>query len=286
MIDLRQSPEYAKHLKLLGWKIEKVDSCQVFIRRFPLIGSIIKIQRPEKVPAVKEILRLAKKHRAWQISIEPFKQFNNLTIQQFNNFYFHPSSPSLPSKTLYIDLTRPEEKIFATFAPAKRRAIRRATKNRVLVRESENIEDFIKLKNAQHGFFGRILRVNKQFRALWQAFRPQKAALLLACSSFSTFSTSSPVAGVLLFFHDQIAYYYQAASTKRGSQLAVPSLLVWEALKLAKKKGCRIFDFEGIYDPRFPQKSWLGFTKFKKGFGGREIVHPRPLVKTSFLWYK
>jgi lipid II:glycine glycyltransferase (peptidoglycan interpeptide bridge formation enzyme) len=51
--------------------------------------------------------------------------------------------------------------------------------------------------------------------------------------------------------------------------------LVWEALKLAKKRGCRIFDFEGIYDERFPKAaaSWKGFTKFKEGFGGEKIVY-------------
>jgi len=44
--------------------------------------------------------------------------------------------------------------------------------------------------------------------------------------------------------------------------------------KLAKKMGCKIFDFEGIYDDRFPLKSWLGFSRFKKSFGGLEVEYP------------
>jgi lipid II:glycine glycyltransferase (peptidoglycan interpeptide bridge formation enzyme) len=43
--------------------------------------------------------------------------------------------------------------------------------------------------------------------------------------------------------------------------------------------GCKIFDFEGIYDSRFPIKSWLGFTHFKKQFGGNEIAYPGCYIK-------
>ena len=34
-------------------------------------------------------------------------------------------------------------------------------------------------------------------------------------------------------------------------------------------RGLKIFDFEGIYDQRFPKlnKGWIGFSNFKKGFG-------------------
>ena len=54
----------------------------------------------------------------------------------------------------------------------------------------------------------------------------------------------------------------------------VLEVLVWEAFKLAKKRGCQIFDFEGIYDERFPKAgtAWKGFTKFKEGFGGEKVV--------------
>jgi len=272
-MDLRQSPEYAHYLELLGWQVEKINNCQIFIRQFPLIGSIVKIQRPENLSSIGELFAVIKRYRAFQITIEP--------LQRVSKYGFKKSkSPYLPTKTIQIDLTQSEEKIFANFSSAKRRAIRKAIKNKVTIKQGKEIEGLIALKNTQNGFLGRFLRIDKQFKALWQAFWPKKAILLLA---YSTFSACVPSAGLLLLFHDKIAYYYQAASTNQGNQLAAPSLLVWEALKIAKKKRCKIFDFEGIYDSRFPQKDWHGFTKFKMGFGGEEIAYPPPLVKTSFL---
>jgi lipid II:glycine glycyltransferase (peptidoglycan interpeptide bridge formation enzyme) len=31
---------------------------------------------------------------------------------------------------------------------------------------------------------------------------------------------------------------------------------------------------EGIFDERFPIPAWRGFTKFKKGFGGKITKYP------------
>ena len=70
-----------------------------------------------------------------------------------------------------------------------------------------------------------------------------------------------------------------AAASDAGKKLFAPTLCAWEAIKLSKKHGSKIFDFEGIYDERFPLKSWHGFTRFKKSFGGREIEYPGAFVK-------
>jgi lipid II:glycine glycyltransferase (peptidoglycan interpeptide bridge formation enzyme) len=70
-----------------------------------------------------------------------------------------------------------------------------------------------------------------------------------------------------------------AASSKKGKKLYAPTLNTWEAIRLSKKKGSSIYDFEGIYDSRFPLKTWRGFTRFKKSFGGKEIKYPGAFVK-------
>lgn len=286
--DIRQSDRYGLFMQKIGWSVLKVKDIQIFIKKFPIIGSFIKIQRVNSI-SVEEVEKIVKDFGVYKIIIEPTKILKLPKSLK----YLNSRSSYSPTKTIRINLRQSEESLFNNFTSEKRRAIRRAEKNRVKIKHSEDIQSFINLKLNKMGFLKLILgnSYKKQILALWQTFRPDSSILLLAYSN-SYFQISpltskhtshfppSPLAGVLLLFHDKICYYWLAASTTKGNKLFAPSLLVWEALKLAKKKNCEIFDFEGIEDSRFKDtKSWSGFTKFKKGFGGEEIEFPSPIQK-------
>ena len=47
-----------------------------------------------------------------------------------------------------------------------------------------------------------------------------------------------------------------------------PYLSQWEQIKEAKKQGFQIYDFWGI-----DEINWPGVTRFKNGFGGKEIEY-------------
>ncbi|MFZ5365763.1 MAG: lipid II:glycine glycyltransferase FemX [Patescibacteria group bacterium] len=256
MSDLRQSPEYARFMEKIGWKVEECRienvKCKIFIKRLPLLGSFIKICRPGQSP-LKQIDQIAKKYRAFAVQI---------------NYS--------PTKTLQLDLTQSEEKIFAQFKKDARYEIRKAEENKILVKKSDDIESFIKIwhKNAlRRGFW---IPFAREIRSIYKAFG-KNAYLILSYLS----NLSHPVSGALVLISGPTAYYFSAASTPEGRKLSAPYLIVWEAIKLAKDKGCQIFDFEGIYDERFPQKSWLGFSHFKKSFGGKEVEFSAPFIKFS-----
>lgn len=264
----------------IGWKVEKTESSYAFIKTFPLIGSVIKIQRPNKLPSITSLKNLKKKHRARSLIVEHDLAIQNLQPTTYNlqpNFY-------LPTKTIHINLKPSEREIFDSFSSSTRRAVRRAVKNNVVVKVSQDIDAFITLKKKH--FFPLGFLFTREIEPLWKTFAPRYATLLLAYKNrFSEASNSSTsktqlLAGILLLFHQQVSYYWLAASTKKGNKLRAPTLLVWKALKLAKKKDYKIFDFEGIYDERFPNqnKNWKGFTRFKNGFGGEEIYYPQPLA--------
>jgi len=278
--DIRQSPEYAQFMKKIGWRVERVNppaGGQVFIKKFPLLGSFIKAQRISSPLPFLEIEKIAKKYRAFQIVIEPYQKLRNLEIKKLGESGYKPGkAPFSPTRTSQINLKKGEKEIFKNFSKGRRWDIKKAEKNGVFVRPSEKIEKFIKIKNEKLGilkyFLGRFQ--SKQIKALWQTFSPKKAALLAA------FSQNEMVAGVLLLFYDKVAYYWLAGSTKKGKELGAPSLLVWEAIKLSKKKNCVLFDFEGIKDARYKSSfSWAGFTRFKKSFGGKQVKYPKILVK-------
>jgi lipid II:glycine glycyltransferase (peptidoglycan interpeptide bridge formation enzyme) len=283
MLDIRQTPEYAQYLKLLGWETVKINEGQIFFRKFPLIGSVIKVQRVKPPIPFEKIEKIAKERRAFQILID--QELNNdlglrskSTGQNWRSFgYKINQTPYFPTKTIKIDLTRNEEEIFNSFSEAKRRAVRRAKKNNLLIKEVKNPDEFIWLKKKSLWEKPVIpIMAKKEILSLYQIFFPKNAKILTASWR------GKPVAGIFLLFSGQTAHYWLAAAINQGKKLFAPNLLVFEALIEAKKAGCESFDFEGIYDERFPVKSWLGFTKFKEGFGGQVVSYPPSLIKNRF----
>lgn len=255
MTDLCQSPNYGKYMQAIGWSIGRKNGLQFYIRHFPILGNFIKIPRPQKSINPQIIDSLAKKYHAFAVKVD------------FS-----------PTKTLRLDLTLPLSQIQKQMKKDARYEIRKAEENKIVVRQSNDIEVFIKSwhKNAlRRGFW---IPFGKEIKSIYEAFE-KNTCLLMASHYNNIYYCSEPIAGALILIHDKTAYYFHAASTPEGRKLSAPYLVVFEAIKLAKKKGCQIFDFEGIYDKRFPIASWQGFTHFKKSFGGKEIEYPGGFIK-------
>ena len=70
MIDIRQTENYARYLRLEDWEVERIENINYFIRKFPLIGSVLKVQRPEKID-FDTIDKLCRKYRVFQVILEP-----------------------------------------------------------------------------------------------------------------------------------------------------------------------------------------------------------------------
>lgn len=281
-MELQQSRLYAKYVSQLGWKIVYLDGVQIFIKHIPFYGGLAKIQRPSQLPNISKLIRLLTIHRVKTLAVEPVQTQNQTRysrwITKLQPHFKINRNPFIPSKTIIIDLKPPEEEIFKRFSEAKRRAVRRALKNNLRICEFNNIQDLIKIKNKSSGLFGFITTYG--IDKMWNLFAPKHAAILLAYELMQASGVrrqaSGVIGGILLIFWQKTAYYWVAGATKKGKKLFAPTLLVWEAIKLSKKRGCTAFDFVGVYDERLPvySKDWKGFTKFKEGFGGREVYYP------------
>lgn len=251
-----------------------MDGQVIFLKHIPLFGNLAKLQRPQKLPQLAQLIKFVKSYKIRRLAIEP--EYNEpqteLTrlIEGLNPHVQLNRSPFLPTKTIMIDLTSTEEEIFHKFSEAKRRAVRRAVKNNLYIQESNNIGDLIKIKNKSAGFLGFITTTGT--RQLWETFTEKNTTTLLAYEK----DNHKLIGGIMLLFHDATAYYWIAGATREGKKLFAPTLLAWEALKLSKKRGMKQFDFVGVWDERLPQenKQWLGFTRFKEGFGGESFFYP------------
>lgn len=260
MVDIRQTVQYANYLSKIGWRVEKEKQINYFIKKLPMVGSIIKIQRPEEIH-INKIRELTKKHRAFQVIIEPK---TDLDAKYLMSLGFKLSkSPYLPTKTLQIDLTRNKTTIFKNLAKDARSAVK---KNMGIKIKNSSVENFHTVWKRAVGI-KRYLPPLTHLKALKKSFKNK--ALFLTYED----------AGAIFLIADEIAYYWQAFSAKIARKNLYQYKIIWEGILWAKARGAKIFDFEGIYDERFPNKSWLGFTHFKKGFGGYVIEYPGIYIK-------
>lgn len=267
MLDIRQTATYAKYLKKRGWEVENKDHINIFIKKIPLLGSVLKIQRPEVINYSK-IKKVAKKYRAFQIIVEPrtaldAKHLISLGFKQSNK-------PYLPSKTLYLDLTKSKKEILNSFKKETKRIVKKLENHEA--KEVKDIDEFRKAwKKAVPK--KRYVPSKKALKDLKRSFKSRALFLLSEDDS----------AGAIFLKSDGISYYWQAFAGKKARENNSQYKIVWDGIKWAKNKGSKIFDFEGIYDRRFPKESWKGFSFFKKGFGGEEKTYPGTFVKTKLL---
>ena len=269
MTDLRQSSDYARYLKACNWQVAGGSGAYAFIRRIPFTPiSIIKVQRPAKI-SFTAISRLTKKHRAFFVYLEPAANAQ-ATAAQSHGFRLS-KSPFLPTKTIHLDLSPPLAKILAQMKKDGRYCLRKAQLQTLQLTKVTNLTAFRAVWPRRWLGWKPSL---KNLHRLKKSFG--KNALFLAATS----PHHQIIAGTVILIANKTAYYYYAFTTKQGRQKLAQYWLVWQAIKELKKRGCQIFDFEGIYGTRFSSKSWLGFSHFKHSFGGTEITYPGCFVKS------
>jgi len=273
-MELQQSPLYETYIQSLHWHVETIENIKIFVRTFPILGGIAKMQRFDTLPDINNMLPMLKKYNVKRFVLEAGPNVNEDVLIRYKNalntYVRVLETPFIPSKTILVDIHKPENEIFERFLEAKRRGVRRAIKNGVFVIETDTIDELIRVKNKSAGMFGFV--TTSGAKNMWQAFQPGHATVLLAYQHHSKQS----LGGIFLIFWKDVAYYWIAGATKKGKKLAAPTLLVWEAIKSARKRKIKYFDFLGVWDERFPSdnRDWLGFTKFKEGFGGNELYYP------------
>ncbi len=78
-----------------------------------------------------------------------------------------------------------------------------------------------------------------------------------------------PIAAAIILFFGGFAIYHHGASI--STKIPGSYLLQWIAIKEAKKRGKKLYNFWGIAPSDKPNHPWRGISLFKQGFGGREV---------------
>lgn len=254
--DLRQSAEYGKYLESLGWTVIG-NNPQIFIRKLGILGAIAKIQRFSQLDWENTRSTLAK-HHVWMTKFEPLS--SPVSFPQ-------DAWPMLATKTLRVNIAGTLEKILASFKKDCRYVLRKLEK-----------KHFTPVINNYEGFYS-IWKRAAGIKKLWTPSKKEFDSLVRIFRNKCFCVTIGDVAGCLVLIHKSIAYYYYSGALPEGKELDLPYLVVWECMKEAKRRHCTEWDFEGIYDDRWPNPGWQGFTHFKKSFGGYEVSFPGSYTK-------
>jgi lipid II:glycine glycyltransferase (peptidoglycan interpeptide bridge formation enzyme) len=235
-----------------------------------------------------ELKKWAKDEGASFIRCASLMERNEANEKLFKDLGFSvaPMHASAYEATWKLDITPSENDLLKGMRKTTRYLIRQAQKNPdISIEKSCNTRDI-----EIYGELNEEVARRQKFVAFKRSYIERE---------FNTFAKDGqalwfigrykgePAAASLIVFWSGIGFYHQAASKGKFSKYSIPYLLQWEAIKEAKRRGCKTYDFWGFNDPKInPKHPWAGPTLFKMGFGGqaREYVKTRDLALSPFYW--
>ena len=183
-----------------------------------------------------------------------------------------------PLSTVLVDIDLPDADLLQAMKPKTRYNVRLAEKHGVRVREGTVADlpawyalyretgrrDRITLHG--EGYYRALLELGgggaSAFSAPGAPGAPPPLSLLLAEHE------GELVAGIIVATRGRRATYLYGASADRKRNLMPSYALQWQAMRLARERGCSTYDLFGIPPHDDPSHPMHGLFRFKTGFGG------------------
>ena len=204
----------------------------------------------------------------------------------------YESQPLQPPQTVIMDLAKSGEELLAAMHEKTRYNIRLAERKdvdviQVLRREADqDFETFWHLlsQTAERSSFS--LHEKQYYKLLLDERTPNMSTEFFFAHMRNDHDTILAAAMINFYKNpetgESCATYLHGGSSREHKELMAPYLLHWRIMEEAKKRGMAQYDLWGIDGVR-----WPGVTRFKKGFGGSEVLYPPSLeVVYRPLWYK
>ena len=184
--------------------------------------------------------------------------------------------------TVLLDLSPTTDEILAGMKQKTRYNIRLASRKGVTVRQGTEADlpalyRMYAVTAVRDNF---VIRHEAYYLSLWHAFLQAS----LAAPLIAEFE-GKPIAGLMLFWFADRAYYLFGMSLEQNRELMPNYLLQWEAILLAKAKACQVYDLWGAPDVFDETDPMWGVFRFKEGFNGTTARHigawdftPRPFL--------
>lgn len=178
-----------------------------------------------------------------------------------------------PMSTIVLDLTPDQEALQSAMHQKTRYNIRVAAKHGVTTRIATHPEDvtaFLDLMDETAVRDGFVQHDRAYLKATYEALH----VLGMARIRIGEKEKTPLVANLEILYGDTVTYLYGASSSASRETMA-PYAVHWDAILEAKRDGYARYDFWGanpVSKATFAYKAtWDGITRFKRGWGGRQV---------------
>lgn len=272
-----QAYEWGEFRQATGVKVVREGGMQITIHKIPHtpwnVGYLPKGPMPTK-EQVEVLGKVAKENNCIFIKVEPKveAQDSQKEMLDFRKWGFVAGRPLFTKYNFVLDVTPSEEKLLASFKQKTRYNIKVAEKRGVTV-EIDNseaaFERYLQLTEETTKRQGFYAHSGDYHQTMWDTLHPAGIAHLLTAKYEGEIITT----WVLFKFGDSL-YYPYGASTREHREVMANNLVMWEAIKLAKKWGLHYLDMWGALGPEPDSHDpWYGFHNFKSGYGARHVEY-------------
>ncbi len=170
-----------------------------------------------------------------------------------------------------LNLTKSEEEILKGMRQRLRRALRKAEKNGITIEKSTDpadIKTFYQIQLQTAGRHGFVAFSEDFFTKQFQAFAENGEAVLYTAK----YNGEILAQNFMIFYGDEASYHY-GVSSELGTKLSGAPLLHMEAMRDARERGIKRYNFWGIVGEDETWHRFYGVSQFKRGFGVEELKY-------------
>lgn len=301
-----QSPAYGEFYKLTGedyWVLGIFDKNETLVGGSLVVsthakrgdflylpyGPVLNFSNKELLKFFLEYLKnFAKENNFDFVRISPFVTDKDGKLEQSMKKIGLLSAPMhvLAETTWLLDISLSEEEIMGNMKKNHRNLIRRCIREGVKIEiktDEESLNKFNLLhdetakKHKFHRFSPEYIKnefnsfVKKNQAAIFEAYLPD----------------GNLDASAIIIYYGNMTAYRHAASLNLNKKIPTSYLIQWEAIKEAKIRGVKWYNFWGIApsDTSY-EHPFYGITHFKKGFGGfqKDLLHCLDLPVSKKYW--
>lgn len=234
-----------------------------------------------------ELKRIGKQENAVFIRLDFTPLVQNEVLSQFFTPAAHATYHGAyfqPRVEWFLDVKKSEDDLLSAMHEKTRYAIRLAERKGIAAEVvAEHFEDYFDVfyslmaQTAKRNGF--TLHPKEYYRHIFHTPPPHSYL------SLARFGEKILAIDFIVIFSGVAHYVFGASSDEEKNRMPTYAAQ-WKAIRHAMQRGCAAFNFGGIATDRMPVRGWEGLTRFKKHFGGREVIHSNFFdVVINHLWY-